>query len=290
MKPSITHTQGFLDDCNSVTGWTIHDSGLGATLSVENDDWLKITGTPDAVGDEYTYWEKDITNTDTVLHPKLLVRWKTYTPDNGLQAKISAVYDDASSTDTTLGFSSMTHWAWKTTIIDLTAGKMLDKIRIYADDNPDGAASYGLCYVWFDFIMVANIFTFPNCQGGLQFTPASRYGASPIPSRMGDITQFLGSGSATVDSSSNLDIGNWKRTLDTVNGEVFMDIAHNSFKEPFQWLDTGTEQFKATLDKPVFRREVNGSKTSHMLDLTFKEYRRCNANLESYSERFDTQV
>lgn len=276
-KPSITHTQGFLDDCNDVTGWVQTDSGLGATLAVENDDYFKMTGTPDAAGDEYTYYEKDVTNISCLVYPQLLVRWKTSVAVAGLQAKISAIYT-AGQTDTTLGFST----AWKTTIIVLDTTKTLDKIRVYADDNPDTLAA-GTFSVYFDFIMVCNIFTFPNCEGGLVFTPSSRDTAVQIPSRIGDVDQYVGADSATVDCSCNLDVGNWKRTLDTVNGEVFMDIAHNSYKEPFQWLTTGTEQFKATLATPKFRRGKD-----HTVDLSFKEFRRCNGNLETYSERFGT--
>ena len=284
VKPSITHTQGFLDDCNSVTGWGQTDSGLGATLAVENDDYFKISGTPNAVGDEYTYYTLDNPNFSTTLYPKLVVRWKTDVASNGLEAKIKAVYT-AGETFTTLGFST----GWKTTIIDLTAAKEVNSIQLWADDNPDTAESYGAHYVMFDFILACGLFTFPNCAGGLRFTPPSRHVASPIPTRLCDVTQFLGTDSATVESTSNLDIGNWKRSTDSVNGDVFLDIAHNSYKEPFQWLDTGTERFKVTLDRPVFRREVNGSKTSHMLDLTFREFRRSNGNLETFRERFHSE-
>jgi hypothetical protein len=284
VKPSITHTHGFLDDCNDVTGWTETESGLVASISTSSDDYFTITGTCDNAADEYAYYEKDITNVSTILYPYLLVRWKTSAIANGLQAKIGVTYTGAGLVTTTLGFSA----GWKTTVITLTASDTIDKIRIYADDDPDTIAA-GTFYVYYDFIMVCGLFTFPNCAGGLHFTAPSRYGLTEIPPRIADVSQYLGAESATVDCSCNLDIGNWKRSTDSVNGDVFLDIAHNSYKEPFQWLDTGTERFKVTLDRPVFRREVNGSKTSHMLDLTFKEFRRCNGNLEYFRERFHSE-
>lgn len=284
-KPSITYMHGFLDDCNDVTGWIQHDVGLGATLTTENDDWLKITGTPDAVGDEYTYYEKNIPNISSTLYPKLLVRWKTSAiAAPGLQAKITVWYDDSSSTETTLGFSA----GWKTTTIDLPTGKMIAEISIYADDNPNTLAA-GTFYVYFDFILICGgVFVFPNCAGGLIFTPSSRDINLQIVSRIGNVDQYMGADDATVECSCNLDIGNWKRTLDTVNGEVFMDIVHNSYREPFQWLDTGTEQFKVRLATPKFKREVRGSLTDHKVDLSFREFRRCSGTFEAYYERFST--
>jgi len=285
VKPSITHTQGFLDDCNDATSWVQHDGGLGGVLTVENDDYFKISGTPNAVGDEYTYYERNITDISTDLYPKLVVRWKTDAITNGLRAIVDAVYTVGPTTSTALGFST----GWKTIVIDLTPAKTLSTIQLWADDYPDTAESYGAHWVAFDFILACGLFTFPNCAGGLHFTPPSRHVASPIPSRLCDVTQFLGTDSATVESTSNLDIGNWKRSTDSVNGDVFLDVAHNSYKEPWQWLDTGTERFKVTLDRPVFRREVNGSRTQHMIDLTFREFRRSNGNLETFRERFHSE-
>ena len=281
MKPSITHTHGFLDDCNDVTGWTETESGLVASIATSSDDYFTITGTCDNVADEYAYYEKDITNVSTILYPYLVVRWKTSAIANGFQAKIGVTYTGAGLVTTTLGFSA----GWKTTVITLTASDTIDKIRIYADDDPDTIAA-GTFYVYYDFIMVCGLFTFPNCAGGLQFTPASRYATVPMLRRDTDVLQFVGSESARLECSCNLDIGNWKRSGDYVNGEVFLSINHKASTEPFQWLDTGIERFKVILETPKFRREVNGNRTSHMLDLAFKEYSRCSKDAESYTDRY----
>ena len=66
------------------------------------------------------------------------------------------------------------------------------------------------------------------------------------------------------------------------NGDVFKEISHRSYTEPWQWLDTGKEQFKATLETPVFRRMGDG----HVLDLLFREKRVSDASNEYYYERF----
>jgi hypothetical protein len=111
----------------------------------------------------------------------------------------------------------------------------------------------------------------------------------------------LGSESATVQVSCDLNVGrinpasveytgdDWKRPqavdteeqTDVVKGQVFMDIAHNSFQEAWQWFDTDTEQFKVTLEHPDFGREER-----HRLDLLFREYRRSCGSNETYVERF----
>jgi len=137
-------------------------------------------------------------------------------------------------------------------------------------------------------------FTFPNVGHGLEYTPPPRYAIIPIPSRVGDITQGLGSELATVRASCDLDIGTWKRLVangysadDYVDGQVFDEISHRTYTEPWQWLNTGTgRQFKATLETPVFRYATSGNKTTHILDLLFREYRLSDASNESHVERF----
>ena len=293
-KPTITFTHGFLDDCNNSVGWTKTEAGLAATLTVEKDDVFKISGTCDSVDNEYAYYEKDITNILSSVYTKFLVRWKTGVASNGCGIIITLVFSDASTQDlvgTQAGGIFST--TWTVTSGTITPGKTIDKIRIYADDNPNSIAS-GIFDVYVDFIMLyKDTFTFPNTQYGSEFSPPPRYATIPIPSRVVDITQNLGSESATWTASCNLDISNatedWKRpqgTLspktDYVKGEVFLDIAHNSFKEAFQWLDTGKQQFKVTLETPRFPERSD----QHSLDLLFKEYSRSNKSNESYVERF----
>lgn len=183
-----------------------------------------------------------------------------------------------SGSQTVLSESSSTTWVIGSATLDADKGDLWG-LSLYANQATG--------QVYYDFILVCKgIFTFPNCGYGLEFTPPARYAMLEPPGRIGDITQNLGSPSATVTIGCDLDIGDWKRSGDHVDGEVFLDIAHNSRSEPWQWLDTGTEQFKATLDTPVFRRESNGNSVRRILDLTFREYRRSSASHASYVERF----
>lgn len=101
-----------------------------------------------------------------------------------------------------------------------------------------------------------------------------------IQGRSGDITQLHGTKSVKVHCEGDLDVGDWTRTGDTINGEVFLDIWHNSITEPWQWLDTGYHQFKVTMNTPIFRYEHN-----HTVEIDFDEYRLSSADGETYIER-----
>jgi hypothetical protein len=283
--PTITYGHGILSDLYAATEalgtWTFNNINLpGATATFSLDDILTIEGTLTSVADEYAYAQIDVANTvSTTVYPYFMVRYKTSAASNGLAAKVRVVYTDATS-DYPLPSSFST--TWKVAKATLTTGKIIDQIRLIADDDPNSVAS-GTYDVYYDFFLVhAGTFTFPNTQYGSEFTPPPRYATIPIPSRVGDVTQNLGSESATWQASCNLDLGDWKRASDYVNGEVFIDIAHNTFQHPFQWLDTGKEQFKATLETPRFIEHSD----SHTLDLLFREYRRSSGSNESYVERF----
>ena len=284
-KPTITYGLGIITDLaatiEALGTWTFNNTNLpGATLTVENGDYFTIQGTLTSINDEYAYAEIDVANTvNTTVYPYFLLRYKTSAASNGLAAKVRIIYTDASSEwILTESFSTQ----WKIASGTLTSGKTIDKIQLFADDYPNTIAA-GTFTVSFDFILICKgTFTFPNTQYGSEFNPPPRYAMIPIPTRVSDITQNLGSESATWTASCNLDIGSWKRSGDYVKGEVFMDIAHNSYQEPFQWLDTGKEQFKVTLDTLRFPEHSD----SHTLDLTFKEYSRSSKSNESYVERF----
>jgi hypothetical protein len=123
----------------------------------------------------------------------------------------------------------------------------------------------------------------------------------PIPGRTGDNTQNMGSNSAQCHCTCNLDLSNatddWRRPPgnldkdldaviigqgDYIAGQVFDEIAHNSYTEPWQWLDTGNRQFKATLEDPMFTYQGK----THTVQLTFTELRRGSGSTETYIERF----
>jgi len=287
-KPTITHSPGIVSDLVATTEalgtWTFNNTNLpGATLTVEHNDWFTIQGTLTTTADEYAYAEIDVANTvSTTLYPYYLLRYKTSASANGLAAKARIIYaGEPPSSEWILTESFSTLFNLKTGM--LTSGKIIDKIQLFADDYPNTLNS-GTFSVSFDFFLICKEpFAIPNTMYGLNFTPPPKYAKIPIPSRVTDITQNLGSENATVHAICNLDRGNWKRSGDILKGQVFIDIAHNTYQHPFQWLTTGQgHKFKVSLEEPVFRYEDK----RHILELLFTEYSRSSKSNESYVERF----
>jgi hypothetical protein len=292
-QPTISFGHGFLDDCNDITGWTKTEAGLAATLAVENGDYFKISGTCDSAANEYAYYEKDITDISTTLYPVLLVRWKTSEAANGLQARITAWYNDATFTDTVLGFSTI----WKTTIIDLAAVKTLDKIRIYADDNPNTIAA-GTFYVYFDFILVCQgIFTWPFVSDGINLDGWNNNQYLKILSKVGNQTQWISADDSTLQVAGDIDttgvdaagvpvVGEgWHGRWTTHDAEAFYQILHYGFGDPWQWFTSDVASLKVTLDHLKIRQsKSNENLLSYILDM--HEYRLGSGSAETHLERF----
>jgi len=238
------------------------------------DDYFEIHITS-ATGNKIYYLTTSFYGISPSVYTTVYYRYKTQAATD-LKAKIVANFQNGNQT--ILSETAATTWTVGSATLSTGMGN-LTGFQLYANG--------GTGKVYYDFILLCKgVFTFPNCGYGLEFTPPARYAMLEIPTRVGDITQNMGSPSATVTIGCDLDVGDWKRSGDYVDGEVFLDIAHNSSSEPWQWLDTGTEQFKATLDTPVFRREADGNSARRILELTFREYRRSSASNESYVERF----
>jgi hypothetical protein len=286
-KPSISWGPGFLDDCTDLTSanWSPTDVGLGAALTVAADDYFLITAAPDSVAAELTYWDNDITNLSTTTYTKYYVRWKTSVASNGVGLCVYLLFDDATNDCIVGGATEEAQFSTEYTVSTgtITSGKTIDKIRILVKDSPATVAS-GTFYIYLDFILICrNSFTFPNALYGVRYIPAVNNMYMVIPSRYGEATQNLGNKLATVNFGCNLDRGNWKRTGDLVNGQVFEQVWQDCAPYPWLWLNTGLgRQFKASMDEPVFTQQDK----EHRLDLTFHEYRRSNAlDNETLAER-----
>lgn len=287
-------------DTYKLSKWAETDTGTLLTEAVTNDDYFVLTRTAGAQEAYISYPTEGTNHTvNLTLSPSVYTKifWRFKTSSSNLKAKIGLV-DSGGHEQIVLPESSSTLFTVGSATIDFDDADLLDHIRLYANALASATGT-----VTYDFVLVCkNIFVFPNTQYGTEFNPPPRYAMIPIPSRIVDITQNLGSESATFTASCNLDIGkllttpsavvesDWKRpqgqdtkaTDENMNGQVFVDISHNSITEPFQWLDMGKQQFKVTLDTLRFPEHSD----SHTLDLTFKEYSRSNKSNESYIERF----
>lgn len=280
--------------------------GTFVTTFTSDGDVFTLSAGPTRTTDEYLYVERDITDLNTSVYTKYKVRWKTLSISSGLGVRVLAkfnTYDTAESfsqnvTDgdaqwlvgpTVPVFSS----TWTVASGSFTSAKTLDKICIFADDYPDTTAA-GTLVAYIDFILIyGNDFVFPNCESST-FEPRPKYAIIPIPGRTGDNTQNLGSNSAQFHCTCNLDLSNatddWRRPQgnliktggDAIPGQIFDEIAHMSYTEPWQWLDTGNRQFKTTLEGPIFN--YHGER--HSVELTFTEMRQGSGSTETYIERF----
>lgn len=280
---SITYGHGFLTDCDDTTSWTENRNNMldgDATLSVENNDYFKIKAIfDDGATDEFCNYEYDFSNISSDTYTNFFVRYKTSVGADGAQAKVILVFTDGTQTILDESYST----SWTVASGDITSGKTIDKIQLYAEDEGDD----GTFYVYYDFVLLyKNTFTFPNTAYGLDFTPPPRYALLQPPSKVTDTQQNLGSRSATVRIGCDLDQGDWTRSGDYVDAEVFLDIAHNSSSEPWQWYDDGKRRFKVSLEDPVIRYLNNGSTTERRLELLLREYSLGDKSVETYVERF----
>jgi hypothetical protein len=283
-KPSITFGHGVQVDCNRTSGGaegTWAEEGAEAangTFSVLDDDYFDLENTGGAV-DYGTYSGTDLT-LDTDLYKYIKIRYKTSSAS--IKAKVVAEFTGAEGTQTVLAETSSTTFTVATVALD--SGKTLDHLHLWAND--------AVGHVYYDFVFVyKNLFTFPNTQFGKRFIRAPCNAILEIPSRVGDITQNLGSHSARFECHCNLDRGSWKRLIadgydanDYVNDQIIDEISHNSFQNSWNWLNTGMgRQFKVVLDEePVTENLAD----RHSLDLVFREYRRSSASGETEIERF----
>jgi hypothetical protein len=263
-------------------------------MAVSNDDYFVITGTCDNAADEYAYYERHIVpDISSTISPKLLVRWKTSAAANGLQAKISVIYTAGPPTETTLGFST----SWTTTVIDLTTATNIDKIRLYADDNPNSIDA-GTFYVYFDFILICQgIFAWPFVSDGIDLDGWNNNQHLKPIGKVGNTTQYLGSNDSEIRVAGDIDttgtnaagvplVGEgWHGRWTTHDGEAFYQVFHYGFSDPWEWFTSDVASFKVTLDHFKIRQaKSNESLLSYILDM--HEYRLGSANLETHLERF----
>lgn len=287
---AVTYGHHFLDECNDTSAWgSAHNSTdpLGSvTLTVQNGDYMRITGTLDNVADEYVYYEIDLTNISSDTITDFVCRYRTEDSSGTLGARVELVF--TSGTQELLGANPAFSTSWTVASGAITAGKTIDKVRFYADDYPN-SANTGTHWVEYDFLLLCkNTFTFPQAGTQVQFGFSPRIPILEIPGASGDITQNLGTRLATVSlrgSDMELHSSSWKRTGDVVEGEVLVDIWHNMKSEPWQWLTaflSGSKGgMKATLDgepKLVYDRGSG-------FDVVFKEKRVASADGETYAER-----
>lgn len=282
-KVSITYGHGLLDDCTNDTVGNWNEVENGQTLEdlvVLKDDVFDAecsgsTG-PSATG----YWDYAISPAlSSLVFTKC--RWRVKCSNASIKVGITLVFDDATVQDILLPTNYTTWKAGVGTVTPASGHPNINHVRFWVN------AATGHVYV--DFILIyKGEFTLPNTAHELTFTPSGRFGLMEPVGMSGAQTQNLGSELATVKVVCDRDIGTWTRGGDVINGEVFLDIEHNSKTEDFQWITLGDliVQFKATLLTPQFSETSHESTATHELNLEIREYRRGDASDETYAERY----
>lgn len=277
-KPTISYGHAFLDDCTSDTAanWAKVENGQTlAALVVVKDDVFDAEATASG-GSKEGYWDTNLSNLSSDVYTKC--RYRVKCGNASVKVKIRVVFNDATTQDILTDTNTT---VWKAGIGSITPGKTIIHIRFFVNN--------AVGHVYVDFLLIyKNDFTLPNTEHGITFTPSGRFGMMEPVGMVGAHTQNLGSELAIAQLRVNLDIGTWLRAGDVINGEVFLDIEHNSKAEDFQWLTMGDllVQFKATVLSPQFIEEARESTAEHTLHIDAREYRRSDASDETYAERF----
>ena len=307
MTLALTSKHGCLDDGDSASGWNPSVVGLAGgdySIEVDNATYLKVMCKPDADPDnEYVVYQKQIaTNFSSTTYPNYLVRWKTSDTTTGVGAILKVMYDDDATTETLVGPSPQFSDTWTVSSGTLDSGNTIKHLQIIADDSPDTTSDGVEHYVYVDyFFFYGNEFSFPHLDAdNIEMPFPLRQPILGIPSKGGDITQNLGTENNVIRIRGlDLTKGDWLRdSNDKLDGELFLDMVHNSASEPWQWLKTGplnptttpdrsdsTMNFKVTVH-PVFRLSMIDGAPKLVVDLELREYTQGDKNQESHRERW----
>ena len=202
------------------TGAGTSSAGLSTTFTCDGDI-INLTGTPGNTNNEYAFIRKDISNISTDTYPIALIKWRTNTSSNGMQALITFNYT-AGTKQVTLGFS--TNMNWQVNKITLDASKTLDSIDLTMDDNPDSLVA-GTSSVYIDWIIVcAGIFTYPHvAPGDIHLHFPKKKAQIPIFGRNGDILQDGKLGSPTITINGNVLPGEtWRASTSDPHFDYFI--------------------------------------------------------------------
>lgn len=268
-KPTLTLGHKFLFDSSDTwtatsvshtwegNAWAWTEGNLTACLagditpSMLHNDIMQIALVCDAAdtveGGAYSYPDEAGANNlgfSTTSYPSFLIRYKTSAVSDGAHAKVILVFNDA-TTQTILDNAYST--VWKTFAGDITTGKTLDHIRLYAECDLDTAN--GTYYVYYDFVLVHRAtFTFPFvAPGGVTLNLPKKLAQIQIPGRDGNILQNLGMASPRIKLEGNMDTN---VAWGTLKGEYLYKIlrgAIGDYHDPWQWLTSDVGNFKVTL-------------------------------------------
>lgn len=261
-------------DTYQITKWAEVEDGQTLTATTTEQNYLTLTCSVSA-GNKIGYVEHKLT---TQLSQTACgkARLRYMTSDTNVKAKGTLIFTDGTTQDI-LASSSSTAFT-TTAAVALTASKTVDKIRFYCN-SATGT-------VYYDFAMIYEAdFVLPDCIK-IDISPPVRDAYLEAPGMLGAHIQSLGAEAATVTLTCDLDFGNWKRSGDTIDGEVFLDLSHELASSTFGdwiWLDADYVQMKVRFagKTPTISNEGRS-----LAELSFIEYGNGSSTYETYTSRF----
>ena len=270
-KPTLTYGHKYLDDCDSLTGWSAdhaHEDGQTATMTVLHGDIFNINVTVSA-GNKICYYEYNLNDFDCNIYPYLGIRYTT--SSSTIKAKVVAVYTIGPN-KTVLAETDNTDW----TVVfpTQTTGKIMDKIRIYANQDTGD--------VYFDFFLACRgIFTFPFVSELEQLTLENNLPVLDSPARLGQIPQYLGAKSPLILVSGLMDTNaDWG----TPKGKYLMWTWFQAHSDSWQWYTSDLIDCKVTPQKLIISKIRD--RRQRVYDFFLKKYDLSSGDNESAGEYF----
>jgi hypothetical protein len=285
--PTISYGDDWIYEGDRTSGgtegaWTLTQGGGGAvaTQTVDSGNNLAIAVTT-RNGDASTVHANNL-GLATTTYARIRVRYKCTNSDGTVQGKVATNVGDIT------GMTALTSTTWTTVDAALPTGTT-NLVTLYNKT----LTGNGLGTVTYDFVQIyKGNYVFPNTVS-LTKSFSVFDALIPVPGRMGDITQSLGTHLVEIRSVHNLnmefDTVRWTLpqatgTTSYDNEDVLLELLHyGGNTHLWHWLDLGapTQQFKVRLVELQTSYEGGGD-TAECL---WREYRHGSAS-ETVSERF----
>ena len=127
---------------------------------------------------------------------------------------------------------------------DVTAGKKVGVLRLYADDSPDAVDS-GSYEVWFNYVLLTTgLFEFPFISGTESIEFDNVFADLPIFGRVGDISQYGGMANPVIVLDGTMDTNT---SWGSPKGERLIQAIFEQCNDPWQYFESDLGNFKVTL-------------------------------------------
>ncbi len=284
---SISYGHQFLVDFTDAETTTVAateaESGLACTPTNLDDDYMVMDGTMDNVADEYATYTVNPTDFSTTAYTTYIIRWMTEVASAGVGLRVVANFSAGTQELLESGGIPQFSTTLTTTSGTFTTTKTLQTFSLIPDDYPDTENS-DTEYAVIDFILACeDTFTFPNIVT-VEPRLSTKALAQDYPMRSGDAPQILGTNSLALRLTCDLSVGDWTRTDDTIDAEVFHELWHeggHNAHQPWVWLDLENYAFKAIIDNV----DIQGSGANRRLIVDVHEYNRSSTDAWTVQER-----